>query len=59
MGAGGIIVITIVVIFFLFLLVLPFLYFFTVYIRAFASGCRVSILNLIGMMPSVEERPST
>ncbi|MCJ8332206.1 MAG: flotillin-like protein FloA [Lentisphaeria bacterium] len=28
---------------------LPFLYFFTTWIRAYMSGCRVTILNLIGM----------
>ena len=48
-NAAAAIVITIIAIFIVFLLFLPFLYFFTVYIRAFASGCRVSILNLIGM----------
>ncbi|NQZ69875.1 MAG: flotillin-like protein FloA [Lentisphaeria bacterium] len=28
---------------------LPFLYFFTTWIRAYMSGCRVTVLNLIGM----------
>jgi uncharacterized protein YqfA (UPF0365 family) len=41
--------ITLAVIFGMVVLVFPFLYFFTIYLRAWASQCHISIMNLIGM----------
>lgn len=49
---GNAMVTTVVIIFIVIaclIVMFPFLYFCTIYLRAYASGCKVSILNLIGM----------
>ncbi len=49
-GVSPLLVIGIIVtVFFLLVVLFPFMYFFTIYLRALASDCRVSIANLIGM----------